>query len=204
MKLFILFLVTFLTGCGAVSDSLQSLSKSQVEVVPRLQYQPSSNEGQLHGYIEQLARQLFDTANTIDVNRPLIVGTFLPAQTLTAESNKELMPYGIQLQESFMTFSTQAGLNVVEFKTLSAIKVTPNADLMISREVAELNERIKAEYLLTGTYMQQQNSLIVNVKLINFADKSLVAAATDYIPLNSMWSHNKVQMKNQRLYRGEY
>jgi hypothetical protein len=44
----------------------------------------------------------------------------------------------------------------------------------------------------------------VNVKLISVNDKALVAAATDYMPLNSMWSQSKVQMKNGQLIRGQY
>jgi len=115
-----------------------------------------------------------------------------------------LMPYGIQIQESFATFATQAGLNIVEFKTLPRVKVTKMADIMMSRAVDELDPRINADYMITGTYMQQQSSLVVNVRLIRVFDKTIIAAATDYLPIDSMWSHSKVQMKNNQIYRGEY
>lgn len=204
MKFIIALLAFALAGCTAISQEVASFQKSRIEVVSRDNYVPPSSEGKLHWYVERLARQLFDTANSIDVNRSIIVGTFVPAQTLKLDENIELQKFGLQLQESFATFSTQAGLNVVEFKTLPGVQITETSDLMLSRDIEQLSKKINAEYMLTGTYVQQENSLIVNVRLISVSDKSLVAAATDYLPLNSMWSHSKVKMTGDQLYRGEY
>lgn len=204
MKILVILLASLLAGCSAITNEVAAFQKSRIEVIEREHYTPSSEEGQLHWHIERLARQLFDTSNAIDINRPVIVGTFLPAKSLKSESNQSIQPYGLQLQESFATFSTQAGLKVIEYKALSSVHVTDGADVMLSRDIEQLSQRVQAEYMLTGTYIQQENSLIVNVRLINILDKSLVAAATDYLPLNSVWSHSKVKLKDQQLYRGEY
>jgi len=204
MKVLLLILTSILAGCTAITDEIASFQKTRIEVFERENYTPQSSEGSLHKHIEGLARQLFDTTNGLDVNRPMIVGTFLPANTLSSENNANLKAFGLQLQESFATFSTQAGLKVIEYKTLPSVMITDEADIMLSRDVKKLNGRIQAEYMLTGTYVQQENSLVVNVRLINIMDKSLVAAATDYLPLNSMYSHSKIKMKDNQLYRGEY
>ncbi|NVK25694.1 MAG: hypothetical protein HWE10_12260 [Gammaproteobacteria bacterium] len=204
MRFLIVIIASILAGCSTISNEISAFQKSRIEVIERENYTPRSEEGRLHSHIERLARQLFDTANAIDLNRPVIVGTFLPAKSLQAETNDSIQPYGLQLQESFATFSTQAGLKVIEYKALSSVHVTPNADIMLSRDIQQLSQRVQAEYLLTGTYIQQENSLIVNVRLINILDQSLIAAATDYLPMNSMWSHSKVRTKDQQLYRGEY
>jgi TolB-like protein len=201
----LILLGAVLSGCMAVEQAMLEQSAPTTPIAQMAKpYDPSSEEGRFHRHVELLARQLFDTAGTIDVNRPLIVGTFVPANDLKIEPNPQLQFYATQLQESMITFATQAGLNVIEFKTRASVELTDNADLMLSRDLTKLGERVKAEYLLTGTYTQQQNSLMVNARLINYADKSVLAAATGYIPLNSMWSHDKVKIKNQRLYRGEY
>jgi TolB-like protein len=197
-----LVLILSLAGCSSVPEPL--FANQKVEPKKTERYQPNSHEGSLHFHVERLARQLFDTANGFDVTRPMIVGTFLPAVNYDNSSDTQLTPYGVQIQESFATFATQAGLKIIEFKTLPAVKVVANADVMMSRDVADLDARVKADYMLTGSYTQQQNSLMVNVRLIRVFDKTIVAAATDYLPLDSMWSHNKVQIKNNQLYRGEY
>ena len=204
MKYVCLLAPLLLFGCATINDKIEAYQKQIQPEHPRLAYLPSSSEGSVHYHVEKLARQLFDTTNAFDVSRPMVVGTFLPADNLAGESNHSLMPYGIQIQESFATFAAQAGLNVVEFKTLPRVKVTKQADIMMSRSVEELDPRINADYMITGTYMQQQSSLVVNVRLIRVFDKTIIAAATDYLPIDSMWSHSKVQMKNNQLYRGEY
>ena len=203
-RILCIVMVTLLSACAQLEDKLDAYKKRQVEVIPRINYEPASTEGTLHFYVEQMARQLFDTTNAFDVSRPIIIGTFLPAGSLQTGDNHALLPYGIQMQESFATFATQAGLNIVEFKALANVKVSNDADIMMSREVKALDKTVKADYMLTGTYSQQQNSLIVNVRLIRVFDKTIIAAATDYLPLNSMWNHSKVQLKDNRLYRGEY
>lgn len=197
-----LLVISLLAACSSVPEPLLVGTKKAVE--KPISYQPKSLEGTVHFHVERLARQLFDTANGFDVSRPMVVGTFLPAERYDNKNNAELVPYGIQIQESFATFATQAGLKVIEFKTLPAVKITNNADIMLSRDINDLDTRVIADYMLTGSYTQQQNSLVVNVRLIRVFDKTIIAAATDYLPLNSMWSHNKVQIKDSRLYRGEY
>jgi len=204
MKYASLITVLLLSGCSSINEQLEAYKQLSTPVPERLAYSPSTTEGSVHYHVEKLARQLFDTTNAFDVSRPMVVGTFLPANKMAGEENSGLIPYGIQIQESFATFATQAGLNIVEFKTLSNVQVTPVADVMLSRDVEQLDPRINADYMLTGTYMQQQNSLVVNVRLIRVFDKTIIAAATDYLPINSMWSHSKVQMKDNQLYRGEY
>jgi len=204
MKYASLIPVILLTGCSSINEQLEAYKQLSAPSSERVAYSPSTTEGSVHYHVEKLARQLFDTTNAFDVSRPMVVGTFLPANTIGGEKNAGLLPYGIQIQESFATFAAQAGLNIVEFKTLSNVQVTPSADIMLSRDVEKLDPRINADYMLTGTYMQQQNSLVVNVRLIRVFDKTIIAAATDYLPINSMWSHSKVQMKDNQLYRGEY
>mgnify|MGYP000288621850 CR=1 FL=1 len=204
MKYASLIVLLLLSGCAAINEKIEAYQKQSRPIEARQAYAPPSSEGSVHYHVEKLARQLFDTTNAFDVSRPMVVGTFLPADNLSGESNQTLMPYGIQIQESFATFATQAGLNIVEFKTLPRVKVTKMADIMMSRAVDELDPRINADYMITGTYMQQQSSLVVNVRLIRVFDKTIIAAATDYLPIDSMWSHSKVQMKNNQIYRGEY
>ena len=204
MKYISVIAILLFSGCASLNEKLAAYQKQIAPPEPAMPYVPANGEGTIHYHVEKLARQLFDTTNAFDVSRPMVVGTFLPADQLSGEHKSAMSPYGIQIQESFATFATQAGLNIVEFKTLPRVEVTSSADVMMSRKVEDLDPRIKADYMLTGTYMQQESSLVVNVRLIRVFDKTIIAAATDYLPINSMWSHSKVQMKNNQIYRGEY
>lgn len=205
MRLIIVVMALFLTGCATIEKIAELQNPPPEKGYQR--YQPAHEQQSLHGHVEKLARQLLDTTNLFDVDRAIAVGTFLPAESLQVSASNPHHKFGIQIQESFVTFLTQAGLQVVEFKIQNKATVKSNADVFVSRTGMQNEQnaaRLKAEYLLIGNYTQQQNDLMVNVRLVSAHDKTVIAAATDYIPINTMWSHDKVKLKNDQLYRGEY
>jgi TolB-like protein len=120
------------------------------------------------------------------------------------ESLPSHLALGLQIQESLMTFATQAGLKVIEYKTMPNIKISDQADKMLSRQVNELNPRIAADYFLTGTYTLQETNTIVNIRLIQVPENIVLAAATDYVPNDAMWSASKISMKHNQIYRNAY
>ncbi len=140
------------------------------------------SEQTIHFYVEQMAKQLLLTSQSIRVNQSVAVGTFLPIAELGGKSAPPSNLLGQQIQESFVTLATQAGLNVVEFKTAKAIKMQKNQDVMLSRSVSEINASINADYYLTGTYSYQTQGVVANVRLIEVSTSNVVAAATDLIP----------------------
>lgn len=202
IRLLLIPLLLTLVSCASLTEPKAETQRPIDKEA--LTFKSQMPEGNLHYYVEKLARQLFDTTNMFDTSRPIIVGTFLPAETLVVNDSDKLTSYGIQIQESLSTLLTQAGLYVVEYKALSKIKIRPNSDVMLSRDADELDSLVNADFMLTGTYVQRESSLIVNVRLINISNKKVVAAATDYIPINSMWNHSKISMRNQQLHRSEY
>ncbi len=202
MKQFLLVLTLLLSGCTTI-ERLAELQNPPVEKGYE-QYQPERAGASFHGHVEQLARQLLNTTNHFNIGQPILVGTFLPANTLSEEKNDSISPFGVQIQESFVTFLTQAGLKVTEFKVQKQVIISDQADRFMSRDVNSLENNITADYLLVGHYVQQENELVVNARIIDLSNKTVVAAATDYIPMNAMWSHEKVKLKNEKLYRGEY
>ena len=198
MKIFIIFLSYILIGGCNLLPNTSSDKGIHTEVKPTL------NENSIHSYARLLAEQLFSTSHSINLNYSVAVGTFLPTQGLGLTSNAQNELIGHQLQESMLTFSAQAGLDVIEYKALSKIKFSNGKDVMLSREVEHLASKIDAKYFLTGTYTELETSYIVNARLIELSTNSVIAAATDYIPINVMWSDTKVSTKDQKLYRRGY
>jgi len=164
----------------------------------------TTSSNSLHKHVEKLTRQLLSTSQFIDTNNTVAVGTILP----TMYSSGDLLPdhaaLGLQIQESLMTFATQAGLKVLEYKTMPNIAISDQADKMLSRQINELNPAVNADYFLTGTFTQQETSTMVNIRLIQVPENIVLAAATDYLPNDVMWSTSKVKLKNNQIYRNAY
>jgi TolB-like protein len=189
--------IFLLTGCS-LSQFPEVALKESVKPVQEVEVR------NFHGYMEQVARQLFDTAGPLNRNMAVIIGTPVPSQHLKAESNPSLKAYGIQMQESLMTFTTQAGLKVVEFKSMPAVEIDQNTDLLLSRDSTKLTKKVHAQYAIAGTYTEQEHNLIVNIRLIRLSDSSVIAAATDSIPLDAIWSAKNIKLQNDKLYRSAY
>lgn len=186
MKALVAITVCFLLASCA-NNLPNGLFSSQVEQGPR----------SLHYYVEQLTRQLLLTSPSVELNQSVAVGTILPLTQLSGNNNPPNNLIGQQLQESLVTLATQAGLNVIEFKTMNSIKVESSQDLMLSRQLDEINTQLSADYFLTGTYHNQRQTLVVNVRLIDVTTHNVIAAATDTIPIGMMWTDAITQSSTQ-------
>jgi TolB-like protein len=193
-----ILIATLTSGCAMKNRMDKSNDVADVTAVDA---HPSNT---LHRHVEKLVRQLLSTSQLIDKTNTLAVGTILPTMHTNGEPLPSHLALGLQIQESLMTFATQAGLKVIEYKTLPTIKISAHADKMLSRQVNELNPTISADYFLTGTYTLQESNTIVNIRLIQIPENIVLAAATDYVPNNVMWSASKISMKNNKIYRNAY
>jgi TolB-like protein len=185
---------------SACSSSNDSSNKSQ-HVSSNKGNQSANTELLIHQNVTTLANKLFSNAKNIKLSQSVAVGTFLPIHLKSSPDLAEQHYVGLQIQESFITLAAQAGLNVVEYKTAAAIKVTPGADVMLSRDTQELTATVEAQYFLTGTYSEHDNKLIVNARIIELSEKKVIAAATGYIPMPSLNDRQNITIKNKMLYR---
>ena len=190
----LMFLIgTLASGCAKTDVTVSNARPSNAH--------PSNT---LHRHVEKLVTQLLSTSQLIDKTNTVAVGTILPTMDTSGESLPSRSALGLQIQESLMTFASQAGLKVIEYKTMPNIKISAQADKMLSRQLNELSPTITADYFLTGTYTLQENNTIVNIRLIQVPENIVLAAATDYVPNNVMWSSSKVALKNNQIYRNGY
>ena len=199
-----------MTACSNFSGDFFE-SANDAESVTLEQQVNSSSENLIHQHITRLANTLFSSAKNMKLNQSVAVGTFLPVSLINEKSKLEQNHIGLQIQESFITLGSQAGLKIIEYKTMSSIVIQQGSDVMLSRQIQNLHEKVNAQYFLTGTYSEQENSLVVNARLIELSSQNVVAAATDYIPTvslrskqDSSQSKQKITMKNNMLYRKSF
>lgn len=192
-----------LTACSNLSgDYFETASGYEPATVqPQI---AGVSENSIHQHVTRLANRLFSSAKNMKLNQSVAVGTFLPVSLISDESMLEQRHIGLQIQESFITLGSQAGLKIIEYKAMSAIKIQKGTDVMLSRDTQNLHGEINAQYFLTGTYSEQDDGLVVNARLIELSSQNVVAAATDYIPTVTLKSKENITMKNNLLYRNTY
>lgn len=203
MRIIILSLLSsiLLSSCAMLKTEKTSLtSPDYVSASAMKRVQQNS----IHTQIERLVRQLLSTTNPIDTSKNIAVGSILPATDLDGDFLPQDMALSSQIHESVITLLTQAGLNVVEYRAMPAIKLNSRKAYMLSNDTANLQADIAAEFFVTGTFSKQETSTVVNLRLISLPDNKVLGAATDYIANDSMWSSTKVSLKDNHIYRNEY
>jgi TolB-like protein len=195
--------LTLLSACSSVNEYASDSDENFWQANENNGIESRDNAQQLliHKSITRLANKLFSNAKKINLSQTVAVGTFLPIHLTNTPNLAEQHFIGLQIQESFITLAAQAGLGVVEFKTSSTIKITEDADIMLSRNIKDLQSDVDAQYFLTGTYSEYGNKLMVNARIIELSNQRVVAAVTDYIAMPSLSNEQKTTIKNNLLYR---
>jgi len=188
-----------LSGC--INTTVEQPIKQTVQVV-----RPATTQTSVHYHTQRLASQLFRSVITIKPDAGIAIGTFTQVDTLELNDtpNHPLRLLGLQLEEGFMTASVAQGLRVIEFKTREKLTIKANQDLMLSRNIKQLSKTQKIQYFLTGTLTEQESGVVVNARLIDTSSNQVIAAATDYVPIDTMWSSNKIKLKQNLIYRASY
>lgn len=191
-------------------SSLQHYSKvyeqeqklaAQAEQMPKVEKRDS-----MHQHAMRVAHQLYGSITDFRPEAKIAVGSFLMVDSLKQPMSKTspTYMYGLQMAESLATVSVQLGLSVVEFKALPAIQITESHDRMLSRDLALIDSKQNIDYFLTGTLLEQEDSLVVNAKIIEVGTNIVKAAATDVIPADIIWQKRKVIMNNGVISRTSY
>ena len=198
MKWLLLVATSLLTAAlsGCVSPAGPAATKP---TVTELSQQP------LGFYTERLARQLFAQLDDspLWLSRPHIaVSSFLPASALSLQdANSEQRDFANQLSESMLAHSRQFGYAVYEYRLSNEVVLAGEYEQALTRQLDEINRKGNANTLLTGTYTLQQDAVIVNARLIHIPSKQVLAAVTDYIPANVLWSTQQVNKRGAMFYR---
>ncbi|BBN81053.1 hypothetical protein PA25_10380 [Pseudoalteromonas sp. A25] len=198
MRLFLFLLCIGLTGCQSfVGGSKQH----PLYVTPEKKMAPYT----VHQYVSDLSIQLSNISGVRKRNARIAVMSFFKAEGLGETlASQQASGLSQQIQESLLTQFTQLGYHTVEHRLENQLTLLDNADNMLSRNIANLRERQNLDFVVAGSLTQQQHAYIVNARLIDMRSGRVVSAATTEIPVNVMWSDEKVQQRDGLIYRTEY
>lgn len=144
---------------------------------PQPEFKPVAVHTPFTQAVDHMARQLLQTKRYVTSQTPIAVTSFVNLAEV-----EQTTVLGNQMSESFAHQLQANGLRVVEYKAPGYIKVTPRGDFALSRDYRDLKEQVPIDYILTGTYSEQSEGLLVNVKLFAAKSRIVVATAQGLIP----------------------
>lgn len=160
------------------AGSVVSLSQPVVKTdeAEALQQQVRKMAAELFGNLEDP-----DPANGILADG-VFVCTFVDLKKLYRTSS-----FGRYLAEQLMSEFQKKEYTVVEMrKSLSVMVQEKHGEYGMSRDPAEISSSVAAGAMLTGTYMETEENIIVNAKIIDNRTATLLSSATAVFPRNKL------------------
>ncbi|WP_423187100.1 FlgO family outer membrane protein [Alishewanella sp. d11] len=194
-------MLVLLGGCAYFNEPDETVTLP-VRQVSAVGLSPQS----LGFYTERLANQLFnELANSQHAKQTeLAVTSFLPIRPLSlSKLSAQEIELANQLAESMLTEAVQRGYAAVDIRLRREILLQADHEQALSRQLTELKQQHHARLLLSGTYSAQEDGFIVNVRLIDIVNQQVLAAATDYVPDNVLWSAEKMRTRGNYFYRSD-
>jgi TolB-like protein len=131
----------------------------------------------INDVVKGLSLALLKSSNFVNTKTPVAVASFVQLDDLSTTSW-----LGHQLVENMVHELQHHGLTVIDFKATGYISVTTEGDYVLSRDWTELPERQLIDYVVTGTMVEKNNGVMVNVRMIGLQSKVIVATAQSFIP----------------------
>lgn len=196
----ICLLLPILAACTVV---MEPEHKETAELVAPTVMPPKENE--VVAVVNALANSLFDTPGLITPDANIAVGTFGMVDTLSLSQSDSsaIKNLSMQIQESLKTQLARKKIKVIEFRLRNTIALKKGQDMMLSRELEQIQQRHDIDYFLTGTLSQQPSVVIVNAQLVDVETKQIVTAATKTLSAN-FWSGSSAStVSNKMIYRSD-
>ncbi len=183
-------------GCSTNSSTPTTAEVSSGLPIPAL--------GNVEYHTHVLANELFAGLRPTRQARYAVVG-FVPVDTMEFNQHEQrpLMLLGHQLEQGLITEATKRGFTTQEFKLTNDIKISDQADRVLSRDIDSLSGLERVDFYITGTLVYQEAGAVVNARVINARTKDIVAAATRFFPDDLFWQTEQVTSRGGKLYRKE-
>lgn len=120
-------------------------------------------------------------AKRLNKSQPLLVATLVSIDNLDQSST-----LGRTISEHISARLTQNGFRMIEMKYRSSVYIKRNqGELMLTREVKELAQAHEAQAVIVGTYARGEHYVFINLKIIEPASNTVLAAYDYSLPLDA-------------------
>lgn len=197
MTKYLLGMLLLLTGCASQTPP-QAINANSPAI---------SEKVKLHQYIALMTKQLSVLNHALASDQRIAVSTFVGQTSMTIKpQHGQDAQLAQQVQETLMSYLTAAGVNVIEHRLGDAIVVTKGQSIALVNKDTELALKplIPADLVIVGSILTQEKDYLLNARLVDTISGEVISAAMVEVPKDTLWSHEKVQLRNGHLYRASY
>lgn len=179
---------SWLTELSPVDNqSQENLDKGAPELPMPAPVKPANQSETFQLSIKEMANELFANLDDSDPQTGLLADglaftVFADLKKLTRTSS-----FGRYLSEQLMGEFQQQGFPVIEVRKSNAIMVMEKrGEYGLSRDLKEIGSAAQAKALLTGTYTVAGDHIMVNAKILDNTNSTMLSSATMLFEKNAL------------------
>ena len=174
MKYFVVlnvFVVLFFYGCSnQIQYNKYTFFKSNQHL-----------HNNLNSAIFDISSQLFNSTNKKNLSSKVVV-----TSSVALENFENTTQLGRLLGESMLSELHKIGFKVLDFRGRDAILVNKDGEFYITRDITKLKDEIDNANILVGTYsLFDQDSILINVRIVNFENGAIISSARVVYTINN-------------------
>ena len=170
---------------SACANSGEGLSKNNLSQGNQL---PSTSA--INHLSEQIVSELVEHNDELGSDQPLLVAT-----PVLLESFNQTNAVGLQLQQGLIAALHARQFNLVDINVGDNIRVTPQGDVLLTRDWQQLPSGIAVEHVLVSTMSINTRGLVVNSRIENITNNRVVSASQGTFNINELPGYLKASEK---------
>ncbi|WP_299081343.1 FlgO family outer membrane protein [uncultured Paraglaciecola sp.] len=132
----------------------------------------------LQDYVAQLIADMEGNLQSLESSNAVAVTNFVFANSNYQTTND----LGHFLANACMQELHRQGITTLDYKVTDFIRVTPEGDFSLSRDHLEIKDEANIDYVLVGTMTDAKTGYILHARIVDVANKTILAAAQTLIP----------------------
>jgi len=124
--------------------------------------------------VNVIAQQLFTTMHSKHVKN---IGSIAITSFVDLDQLNKTTHFGRVLGESFFNALDRRGIQVMDLRGEKALSINASGEFFLSRNIKKLHSPLQNKYVLVGTYAKIQEGVLINARVIDNANGTVIASS---------------------------
>lgn len=182
-----LIISTPLPALGAASTQADNYRPELPKALAKPEIEYHHQAAELSESIRAMATQLFENLLEPDPELGYLADGIAVTSFVDLKKLSRTSSFGRYLAEQLMTEFQQQGYTIIEVRKSNAILVQEKrGEYGLSRDLKEISPAVAARTMITGTYTLAGDHILVNAKILDNKDSTLLSSATVLFPKTTL------------------
>ncbi|MEY8201084.1 MAG: FlgO family outer membrane protein [Colwellia sp.] len=166
-----------ITACSSVPEEPE-LTANMVDLTLEDEMYSFHTHQRVNDYTDRLAHDLFRNMRNKKLNKPILVTSFVNLDD-SLQKNSQL---GNLISESLIGNIQEYGIEVMDVHLMGEVDITPNGDLVFSRDRDDISYAGEIAYVLSGVIVESERGFTINARIMELKTKKVISTASTFIP----------------------